>query len=229
MPSAPDLQPVLTFLTGLKANNNKPWFEAHRPAYEKAKAEFEDLVDQLILGLRAFEDLGPLTARDCVMRIYRDIRFSPNKSPYKYSLSADIVRGGRSGRMSRAPQSLGYYIHLEPHNQSLIAGGLYMPETVQLNRFRAAIARHPRDFKFVINEPTFKRYFGEVEGEKLKTAPQGYDRSHPEIELLRLKQVTAVHHLTDQAVLAPNFPRHALKTFEALKPFLDYLNSVLAP
>ncbi len=222
MPSAPDLKPVLTFLAGLKAHNNKPWFEAHRGAYEKAKAEFEALVDQLILGMRAFDDMGALTAKDCVMRIYRDIRFSPIKSPYKYSMSADIVPGGR--RSSRQ----GYYIHLEPHDESILAGGLYMPETAQLTKFRRAIDAHPRQFRLVINEPEFKRYFGAIEGEKLKTAPQGYDRSHPEIELLRLKQVTAVHRLTDKAVLASGFPKHALQTFEALKPFVDYLNSVLA-
>jgi len=221
MPSAPDLKPVLTFLSGIKAHNDKAWFEAHRPAYEKARAEFEDLVDQLIQGLRRFDDMGTLTAKDCVMRIYRDIRFSPNKSPYKFSMSADIKPGGR-----HSPR-LGYYIHIEPHDASLLASGLYMPPSPQLNRFRTAIARHPREFKLIINEPEFKRYFGALEGGKLKTAPQGYDRSHPEIELLRLKDVTAAHHLTDAKVLARGFPRHALQTFEALKPFLDYLNSVV--
>ncbi len=221
MPSAPDLKPVLTFLAGIKSHNNKPWFEAHRAQYEKAKAEFEALVDDLILGLRRFEDIGSVTAKDCVMRIYRDVRFSPNKSPYKYNMSADIKPGGRHS------SRLGYYIHIEPRDASMLAGGLYMPETAQLNRFRAAIARHPREFKLIIAEPEFKRYFGAIEGEKLKTAPQGYDRSHPEIDLLRLKDVTAVHHLSDAKVLAHVFTRHALKTFEALKPFLDYLNSVV--
>lgn len=222
MPSSPVLKPVLTFLTGIKSNNNKPWFEAHRSHYERAKAEFEALIDELILGLRSFEDVGGLTAKDCVMRIYRDVRFSPDKSPYKYSMSADIKPGGRHSHR------LGYYVHIEPRNSSMLAGGLYMPESAQLNRFRAAIARNPREFKLTIHEPDFKRYFGTIEGEKLKTTPQGYDRSHPEIELLRLKDVTAVHHLSDAKVLAPGFPKHALKAFEALKPFLDYLNSVVA-
>lgn len=95
MPGAPDLKPVLTFLSGLQKNNNKPWFEQHRPAYERARGEFEALVDELILGLGAIEDMHGLAAKDCIMRIYRDIRFSKDKSPYKIAMSASIGPGGR--------------------------------------------------------------------------------------------------------------------------------------
>ncbi len=222
MPNTPDLKPVLTFLTGIARNNNKPWFEKNRPAYEHAKAEFEDLVDQLILGLGVVEDLKGITAKDCVMRIYRDVRFSKDRSPYKLNMSASIAPGGK--KSSR----LGYYLHIEPHHASMVAGGLHMPESAQISRFRTAIAQDARRFKSITNHQTFKQYFGTYEGEKLKTAPQGYDRDHPEIELLRLKEVVAVHRLSDETVLSPGFTAHVLKAFRAMKPFLDYLNSVIA-
>jgi uncharacterized protein (TIGR02453 family) len=215
-----DLRPLLGFLADLAKNNNRAWFQAHRPEYEGAKGTFEDLVEELILRLGATEDMHGVTAKDCVMRIYRDVRFSKDKSPYKRGFSASIGPGGRKSYRFH------YYLHLEPHNESMIAGGLHEPESAQLNGFRTAINRDARKFKAVINERSFKRYFGEVEGEKLKTAPQGYARDHAEIELLRLKEVVAIHRLSDEDVLAPHFADHAIKVCTAMNPFLDYLGSV---
>ena len=218
-----DLKPVLRFLTDLGKNNNRPWFEEHRPAYEQAKGLFEDFVDELILGLGAIEDLRGVTAKDCVMRIFRDLRFSKDKSPYKTGMSASIGPGGRKSYRFQ------YYLHLEPHNASMIAGGLHEPESAQINKFRAAISRSPRKFKAIVADKSFKRYFGEIGGERLKTVPQGYDRDHPEIELLRLKEVVAVHRLADADVLAPGFTKHVVNACAAMKPLLDYLGSVVAP
>ena len=215
-----NLQPALTFLAALAKHNDRPWFQAHRAEYERAKGTFEDLVEELILRLGATEDMHGVTAKDCVMRIYRDIRFSKDKSPYKRGFSASIGPGGRKSYRFH------YYLHLEPHNQSMIAGGLHEPESAQLNGFRRAISRDARKFKAVASEKSFKRYFGEVDGERLKTAPQGYDRDHPEIDLLRLKEVVAVHRLTDKDVLTPHFAVHVVKVCTAMKPFLDYLSSV---
>ena len=223
MPPVSDLKPVLTFLSNLQKNNNRPWFEENRPAYERAKARFEALVDELILRLGAIEDMRGVTAKDCVMRIYRDVRFSKDKSPYKMNMAASIGPGGRKSYRFQ------YYFHLEPHNESMIAGGLHEPESAQINKFRAAISRDPRKFKAIVADKTFKRYFGEIRGEKLKTAPQGYDRDHPEIELLRLKEVVAVHNLSDADVLSPGFPAHVVKACAAMKPLLDYLSSVVQP
>jgi uncharacterized protein (TIGR02453 family) len=218
-----DLKPVLGFLGELAKNNNRPWFEEHRPAYEQAKGLFEDFVDELILGLGAIEDMRGVTAKDCVMRIFRDIRFSKDKSPYKTGMGASIGPGGRKSYRFQ------YYLHLEPHNASMIAGGLHEPESAQINKFRAAISRNPRKFKAIVADKSFKRSFGEVGGERLKTVPQGYDRGHPEIELLRLKEVVAVHQLSDKDVLAPDFAKHVIKACTAMKPLLDYLGSVVGP
>jgi uncharacterized protein (TIGR02453 family) len=217
MPDSLDLKPVLTFLKQVKKNNNRVWFEAHRPAYELAKARFEVLVQALIDGLRPIEDLGDLQAKDCIMRIFRDIRFAKDKSPYRTNMGASIARGGK--RHTRLP----YYLHLEPGG-SFIAGGLYMPEKPQLDRLRGMLAQDAGPLKAITGNRTFKRLFGDLRGEKLKVMPRGYPADHPEIELLKLKQFMAIHDFTDEEVLAPRFPTQALKVMAAMKPLLDYLN-----
>jgi uncharacterized protein (TIGR02453 family) len=215
-----DLKPVFDFLSGLKENNHKAWFEEHRADYELARERFENFVDGLILAYGSVEGFGGITAKDCVMRIYRDTRFSKDKSPYKTSMGATLAPGGKKST------SLGYHLHLQPHNESLIAGGLYMPSPEQLAMFRMAIDRDAAPFKDILKEKEFKKYFGSLEGERLKTVPQGYSADHPEIELLRFKQAVVVHHLSDETVLAPAFGSHSIKVFKAMKPFLDYLNSI---
>ena len=217
MNNAIDLKPVLDFLSQLEDNNDRTWFEQNRALYENAKQQFEQLVDQVIVELRAIEDLGDLTAKDCVMRIYRDVRFSKDKLPYRPHMAASIAAGGK--KSARMP----YYLHIAPHDQSFIAGGLYMPTSAQLTQFRAAIDRDAKPFKALLNGK-FKQLFGELSGEKLKTAPQGYARDHKEIELLRLKQVVATRALSDEAVLAAT-PTQIVETFAGLKPLLDYLNA----
>ena len=155
------------------------------------------------------------------MRIYRDIRFSKDKSPYKRSMSASIGPGGKKSTR------LTYYLHIEPPGASMIAGGLHTPDSSQIIKFREAVDRNAKPFKEIISNKVFKQTFGDIQGEKLKTAPKGYDRDHPEIELLRLKEVVAIEHLTDAQVLSPKFGDHVIEAFTAMKPFLDYLNSVI--
>jgi uncharacterized protein (TIGR02453 family) len=215
-----NLAPVLDFLSELEKNNARPWFEDHRDEYIQAKDLFEELVNQVIAEYRPVENLKGLTAKDCVMRIFRDMRFSRDKLPYRTSMAASIAAGGRkSGRMA-------YYLHLEPHNRSMIAGGLYMPEPEQITRFREAVSRRPETFKSIIGAPDFKQYFGSIQGDRLKTTPKGFAPDHPEIELLRLKEVLATHPLTDEVILADGLATHIVKVFTALKPFLDYFNEI---
>jgi uncharacterized protein (TIGR02453 family) len=216
-----DLRPALSFIQDLRENNNRPWFEQNRAYYEQARDAFESFVNYLINKFRESDQLQGLTARECVARIYRDIRFSKDKSPYKTGLGARIAPGGWKATR------LGYYVHLEPSGQTVIAGGLYMPEPGQLARFRRAMDRDATQFRQLTQAKSFLETFGTIRGEKLKTAPQGYDRSHPEIELLQLKQVTVVHPYSDAEVLAPDFPTRALAVCRTMKPFLDYLDGVL--
>lgn len=220
MPDTPDMKPVLDFLKGLAKHNDKPWFEAHRKDYDSARDEFELLVNQVIGKLSSVEDLAGLTAKDCMMRIYRDVRFSKDKSPYRTSFAASIAPGGRkSWRM-------GWYFHIQPGGESIIAGGMHQPEPPMLAFFRDSIDQDPRPFRKIVKAAAFKQYFGEIEGESLKSAPQGYPKDHPDIDLLRMKEVVAVHHLPDAEVLAADFPAHVVKVCKAMKPFLDYFNAL---
>jgi uncharacterized protein (TIGR02453 family) len=215
-----DLRPVLQFLSRLKKNNDKQWFEENRDQYEQSMGLFEQLVGRLIAGLTRLEDLEGLTPKDCIMRIYRDVRFSKDKSPYKTGLGAGIVPGGRkSGR-------LGYHIHLEP-KATMIAGGLWEPTPQQLSRFRQAVGRDASSFRKILDNGQFKRHFGQVTGDRLKTAPQGYPADHPEIDLLRFKQVCIMEKFDDDVVVSQAFVASALESLESMKPFIDHLNQVV--
>ena len=219
--STTNLKPTLDFLAKLNKNNNRDWFNAHRADYERAREAFEIFVDALIREHGKIEDLKGVAAKDCIFRIYRDVRFSKDKSPYKTHMAAAITPGGKqSGK-------LGYYLHVGPDNQSFIAGGLHMPDSKQLGKFRQAIARDASKFKKVLAHKDFVKYLGTVGGDKLKTAPAGFARDHPDIEWLKLKQVLAGHQVPDKQVLAPSYVAYTVQVFKALKPFLDYLNSVL--
>jgi len=213
--------PILNFLDNLSQNNYKAWFDAQRADYETARAIFNQFIDTLIDEFRLSDNLQALSSKDCVTRIYRDIRFTRDKSPYHTNFSAIIAPGGK-----KSPEQ-GYYVSIQPHDQTLIAGGLYMPTPLQLERFRQAVDRHAAALKRITKEKAFVEQFGKIEGERLKTAPKGYDRAHPEIELLQLKQVTVLHHVSDREVLAEDFPEKAVAVCRAMKPFLGYLDEVL--
>jgi uncharacterized protein (TIGR02453 family) len=216
-----NFHPILDFLDKLAQNNYKGWFDSNRAEYESARENFNKFVDYLIDEFRVSDNLQGLTAKDCVTRIYRDIRFTRDKSPYHANFSAIIAPGGK-----KSPKQ-GYYVSIQPHDQSMIAGGLYMPNPQQLERFRQAIDRHAAAFKRITGDKDFVKQFGKIEGERLKTSPKGYDRTHPEIDLLQLKQVTVLHHLTDKEVLAGDFPEKAVAVCRAMKPFLNYLDGIL--
>lgn len=211
---------ILTFLRELKQNNNKGWFEAHRPNYNAALATFEKLIDPVIDELRESDQLKDLSARQCLSRIYRDLRFSKDKSPYKTNFGAMITPGGWNAN------AFGYYISLEPGGQSMIAGGLHNVSTAHLARFREAMDKDPHRFKQITQSGDFLETFGEIQGERLMTNPRGYDRTHPEIALLQLKQVTAIHRYSDSEVADVDFGAQILTACRRLKPFLDYLSEI---
>jgi uncharacterized protein (TIGR02453 family) len=216
-----NLEPALRFLDELRQNNNKPWFDSHRADYDTARSCFAQLVDDLIDEFRASDHLQGLSAKSCIARIYRDIRFSKDKTPYKTNLGAMVAPGGWK------TSAFGYYLSLEPQGQSMVAGGLYAPTPEQLLKFRRAIDEDAAAFKEITGAPDFVQAFGAIEGERLKTAPKGYDRSHPEIDLLQLKQITAIRRFTDQQVLADDFAAQVAGSFRAMKPFLNYLTVIM--
>jgi uncharacterized protein (TIGR02453 family) len=221
MPIPYDLEPALRFLDELRQNNNKAWFDQHRAEYETARGEYEQFLTVLIDEFRVPDQLQGLTARECIARIYRDIRFSKDKSPYKTNLGALVAPGGWKS------SAFGYYVSIEPRGRSMVAGGLYNPTPEQIQRFREAVDEDAAAFKAVTGAAVFLQAFGAVQGERLKTAPKGFDRAHPELELLQLKQIMVVHNFTDQEVVANDFAPRVANLFRAMKPFLNYLGEIM--
>jgi uncharacterized protein (TIGR02453 family) len=219
-----NLQLTLDILREMRANNNRAWFDSNRKRYDEARAAYEGLITDLIIGFQDqnIEDLSGVTAKDCVFRIYRDVRFSKDKSPYNTHMGAVIAQGGRK------PQGRSYYIHIEPDNGSFIAGGLYDPTRPQLDYLRQQVAENPRHLRAIIESPKFIKYFGGLGGETLKTAPQGYAKDHPQIDLLRYKQFLASHTLSDSAVVADDLVPHILDVSKTLRPFISYFNDLVA-
>lgn len=209
------------FLAELKQNNNRDWFNDNKPRYEAARQEFITFIDALIGEIVHFDSsISHHHAKDCVFRIYRDVRFSKDKSPYKAHFGAHITP---AAKRSEVHLRAGYYIHIEP-GASMLAGGAYMPQGDWLKAIRREIDYNADQLKAILNDPTFKKYFGSIEGEKLKRAPKDYPIDHPEIALLKHKSFLASHALEDHTVQDATFLHHAATVFQALFPFDDFLN-----
>ena len=209
---------TLKFLKQLANNNNKEWFDVNRKTYEAVKAEFEAIVKTTIEKNSSFDpSIAGLEPKQCIFRINKDVRFSKDKSPYKTNIGASINPGGKKSMLA------GYYLHIEP-KKSFLAGGCYMPTPEVLSAIRQEIDYNTDDFKKIILAKDFKNYFKELSNEgKLKTAPKGYAKDHPSIELLQHKHFIVVHDLTDVQVCDKNFPSYASKVFKAMLPLNQFL------
>lgn len=210
---------TLKFLAKLKKNNDRDWFNANKKEYEAAREEFEGVVGKLIAGIAAFDpSVIGTQPKDCLFRIYRDVRFSKDKSPYKTAFGAYIAPGGRK---SMEP---GYYLHGEP-GACFLAGGMHMPQPADLLAVRSAIAAEPKALEKIENAATFKKYFKGIDAhDSLKTAPKGFDPDHPAIRYLRLKGYTVSHEIRKDAdVKDAKFPAYAVRVFKAMKPLVDFL------
>jgi len=211
------------FLKDLKKHNNRDWFNKNKSRYEEANNEFKEFVGKLIREVAKFDKaVGNLEPKDCVFRIYRDVRFSKDKSPYKTHFGAHIVSGGKKGEGTRA----GYYMHISP-GECFLAGGAHMPPSEWITAIRKEIHYNAKELKKIINGKDFKKYFGKITGEKLSSVPRGYDKTHPEIELLKHKSLLAVHNMNEKQVTSKQFLSHAAKVFKAMKPFDKFLNQSL--
>jgi uncharacterized protein (TIGR02453 family) len=211
---------TLDFLTAIKCNNNRDWFIANRPSYLDAKDNFESFVQEVIDRIILFEPIMKgLEAKSCVFRINRDIRFSNDKSPYKSHFGAFIVRGGKKNGDKYA----GYYFHIEP-GASIMAGGAYTPPAPWLSVIREKISDSPEEFLKITSDKNFIKYFKSLDGEKLKTAPKGYPKDHPQIELLKYKSYLVVNEAPDKLVLSRDYIDHVVNVFKAIKPLNDFLN-----
>lgn len=212
---------TFNFLRDLKENNNRDWFNAHKDLFTKIKEGFEEYTDTLIREFLPFEpSISGLTGKKAVMRIYRDVRFSPDKSPYKVNLGTSFHDPNHKGNFP------GYFLSIGP-GESFLAGGFWMPEPPMLKAIRQEIDYFPEKFLNILQDKFFVENFGELGQEtKLKTLPKGYSADHPLIEILKLKSFTASFTLKDSELLSENaFPR-ILEGLKGLKPLIHFLRSI---
>lgn len=213
------MQTVFKFLKQLEKNNNKDWFDAHKDEYLKAKEEYEKYVDGIIHGVLKFDKkIDPsLTGKQCAFRIYKDVRFSKDKTPYKINMGAAISPGGKKS------SEAGYYFHAQPGN-SFIAGGIWGPEPDKLQAIRQEIDYNSKGLIKIMNSVQFKKYYkGLDEDDKLKTAPKGFEKDHPQIELIKNKHFIVSHMFNDKAILTANSQKAIVDACKAMHPFLQYL------
>jgi uncharacterized protein (TIGR02453 family) len=208
------------FLRELNLNNNREWFQKHKERYLDAYTNAIGFTEVLIDEMNQHDKLVPKTAKQSLFRIYRDIRFSKDKTPYKT---------GFMGRMKRDTKWLrgGYYFKVGPNNQSAIVGGFWGPNTADITRIRKELSVDPSPMRKIINSRSFKSNFGELNGDEVKTAPKGFSKDHPDIDLIRKKQFLLVRNYSDEEVLNSDFIKSIVKTYRAMRPFLDYMSDIL--
>jgi uncharacterized protein (TIGR02453 family) len=215
---------TLKFLSQLKKNNNKPWFDAHRPQYEAARIDFSNFIQLLIDALQKSDTtITGITAKDSQFRINRDVRFSKDKRPYKDNFGAFIARGGKKSMYA------GYYFHLAPGN-SFIGGGLWQPEPANLKKVRQEIDYNWEEFQSIVKNKTFKKIFGDLykgEDMSLKRMPKGYAEDHPAISYLKLQSLIAEQKIADEELTKTTLHKKSLAAFQALQPLLNFINRSL--
>jgi uncharacterized protein (TIGR02453 family) len=211
------------FLKDLKKHNNKPWFEKNKALYLGAKEDVEDFVEKVIEGFGKKDvQIAALEPKNCTYRIYRDVRFSKDKTPYKTNMGAYLNKGGK-----KAPTA-GYYIHFEP-GRTMAGGGLWMPQAPELNKTRQEIDYSFAEWSGILQNRAFKKSFadGLDKEDLLSRPPKGYSDDNPAIEYLRLKSFIVTRQFTDAEVQQRSFLKEILKTFESMKDFVYFLNRSL--
>lgn len=205
----------LDFLSELEKNNNRDWFTENKKRFENHQKVIKTFFQEINEEFGKQDSIEKMQ----IHRIYRDIRFSKNKTPYKinFSVSFDRTKPHLRG---------GYYLHIQPGG-SFVGGGFWEPNAEDLNRIRKEFEMDDEEIRAIIADANFKKFFGELKGEELKTAPKGFDKTHPAIDLIRKKQYLISRSFTDKEVTSENFKTEVLATFKAMRPFFDYMSDVL--
>ena len=209
----------LDFLKKLSKNNNREWFNTNKDKYVIAHENIADFADALIREMNKHDEIETASGKQSLMRIYKDVRFSKEKTPYNTHWS---------GSMKRATKKLrgGYYFHIEPGN-SFLAGGFWGPNPEDLKRIRQDIDFNYKDWHKMLGGKTLVNTFGKLMGAQVGSAPRGYAKDHPGIDLLRYKQFIFKHDFTDEEVYNANFVQTMSKVYKNMRPFLDFMSEVL--
>ncbi len=204
------------FLKQLKKNNNREWFVKNKSKYELALEEVKEFQSKALTEMNKHDVID---GQGKLFRIYRDVRFSNDKTPYKSSWS---------GSFKRATTALrgGYYFHIEPGN-SYISGGFFGPNAQDLLHIRKQISGEAQPLRKILSSKSFISFFQKLNGDQVKTAPKGFSKDDPDIDLIRYKQFIITHYFTDQEVLQKDFPKQLAKGFKNMRPFFDYMTNIL--
>ncbi len=204
------------FLKRLEKNNNREWFNENKKEFKEIETEIKQVYKQLFELLNVHDDIDKMK----MFRIYRDVRFSKNKQPYKTHFGGSFNR--------RKPELRGgYYLHIQPNNESFIATGFWEPNKDDLLRIRKEFEMDDVEIRKIISNKSFKNIWGELIGDELKSAPRGFDKNHPAIDLIRKKQYIFTKKYTDKEVLSQSFLEDIDKSFKAIRSYFNYMSDVL--
>ena len=208
------------FLNKVASNNNREWFAENKDEYLKQHQNMIDFADDLLQSVNKHDNIETLNGKKSLYRIYRDVRFSKNKDPYKTHWAGGFKRATKLLRG-------GYYFHIAPGNKTMVAGGFWNPNKDDILRIREDIAMDDSELRKIVSDKKFVATFGELKGDQLKTAPKGFPKDHESIDLLRYKQFIVWKNFTDKEVMSKDFTKLADNTFKAMRPFFDYMSDVL--
>lgn len=217
-----DTKLILEFLAQLKLNNNREWFNDNKKWYETAKKEVENFISEMIATI---SDVDPSVqtpaVKECMFRIFRDVRFGADKSPYKTNFGGFIAQGGRKSSFP------GYYFHFEP-GESMLAGGVYQPQPETLKLLRNEVYFHSEELKEIMGKPAFRKYFGHLgDFDKMKKAPKDFPADFPDIDLLKYRSYIVSQTIPDKVVLTDNYKVQVLEMVKELQPFMAFLNRAI--
>jgi uncharacterized protein (TIGR02453 family) len=216
---------TLQFLSQLKKNNVKEWFDANRKTYENAREDYGNLITEVIKQVgKKDADIASLQLKDCIFRINRDVRFSKDKSPYKTNFGAFMARGGKKSIYA------GYYFHMEPGGNSFVGGGLWMPMPENLKKVRQEVDYCFDEFLKIVKNKKFVSTYGALDNSPeyvLSRPPKGYDDENPAIEFLKMKSYVTTRRVTDAELASKDLTKLIVSSFEALQPMNAFINRAL--
>ncbi len=217
-PISPD---TINFLAELKENNYREWFQENKDRHTSSIDNFKQLLLKLIAGINEFDkNFGFVEPTDCIFRIYRDVRFSPNKQPYKTNLGAYIAPGGRKSTLA------GYYIHIEP-NASFLSGGIYMAPNEIMKTIREELFDNQDEFLEITQTEPFKKMFAWDTSEVLKRTPRGFQANSKVDEYLRMKHLAPIHPVNNDILLSNNILEYSLNVYRELYPLINFINKAI--
>lgn len=209
---------IFHFLEELSMHNDREWFNTHREWYETARCEFEGVLARVIARISLFdESVAGIRPEECTYRIYRDTRFTEDKTPYKTHF------GGYINAKGKKSDHCGYYLHLQP-GHCLLAGGSYCPPPPLLKALRQAVFDNMDEFRSIVEDPCFRQYFPTVGEHFLKSAPKGFPRDYPYLKYLQCKEYTVEYSVPDEFFLHDDFLEQTEKVFRQMKRFADFIN-----